>query len=205
MQVSKRNSCVVLAGLLAALGATAAQAGDTGWYLGANLGSSNYSALIEDSETGVTGNISNSSTATGWSVLGGYQINDWLGVELNYFDMGSASANINNGLLTASYKLNGESVDAVFSSSTQGWGVFGKAGITAAHVDEPISGSGVSIDATDNSAILDLGVGVNYGMDNGWGFRLGFTQYHNAGNNNSSTATGQGNVNFIYLGALYRF
>jgi opacity protein-like surface antigen len=83
--------------------------------------------------------------------------------------------------------------------------VFGKVGVTAAHVDEPISASGLSDDATDNSTILDLGVGVSYGMANGWGFRLGFTQYHNAGSTNSTTATGQGDVNFIYVGALYRF
>lgn len=206
MTISKRKLFIALASLLSAFGTTAVQASDTGWYVGANAGLSNYGPLIDDSENGITGaNINNSNTATGWSILGGYQFKDWLGLEFSYFDMGSASANINFGALIANYKLTGESADVVFNTSTQGWGVFGKAGITAAHVDEPISGSGFAGDATDNSTILDLGAGVSYGMQNGWGFRLGFTQYHNPGNNNTSNATGQGNVNFLYLGAICRF
>jgi OmpA-OmpF porin, OOP family len=207
MQISKRSSSISLAVLLAATGATAAQAGDTGWYVGANAGISDYSALINDSEKYAMTRFDNSDTAVGWSALGGYQFNDWLGLEVSYFDMGTASSSGDS--FNLKYKLDGESMDVVISSSPLGWGVFGKAGLTAAHVDQtgrPIAGPLVER-ATDNGVIFDLGAGISYGMQNGWLFRLGLTQYHNPGSDgvNNTTITGRGNVNLIYLGAIYRF
>jgi len=208
MAIFKRRTWIALAILLAVFGSTAAEAGESAWYLGANTGSSNYGPIIHDSETGIPVvyyPIVNSYYATGWSALGGYQINDWLGIEFSYFDMGKASELIHNDD-TAIYKLKGKSLDAVFSSSTLGWGVFAKVGPTHAHLDVHHGGTSGTQTAMVDSTIVDWGAGFSYGMKNGLGFRLGFTQYHNVGENrNDYNYTGRGNVNFIYLGALYRF
>jgi len=205
MTISKRSSLIALTVLLAALGTTSAQAGDTGWYVGANVGVSNYSALIADSENGLPGiPFDNSNSATGWSALGGYQLISWLGLEFSYFDMGNASSRIPGLVGTVNYKLHGESLDVVLSSSLQGWGIFGKVGLTAANVEETLT---YNPDTTARSTILDFGAGISYGMQNGWGLRLGFTQYHNADDKNryTNSVAGRANVNFIYLGAVRHF
>jgi OmpA-OmpF porin, OOP family len=205
MNGTSKKALTALAASMALCMVTAARADTTpGWYIGAAAGTSNYGALIDNATQGISGSINTTNTATGWSALGGFQFNDWFGLEASYFDMGNASTSATGfGTVHATVKLTGESFDAVLDSSPQGFGVFGKFGITAAKVDEPINSSfGPPADATANNNIYDIGVGVSYATAGNWMWRLGYTQYHDAGDSNS---TGKGNVNFLYLGAIYRF
>ena len=209
MTLFKRRYLAVLAMLLSASGTTTARAGDSGWYAGVNEGIADYSGLIEGSEQNRIGStFNNHNTTNGFSILGGYQFNNWASLEVSHFDLRYGSADFENSgqvYETVRYKLSGESVDMVFSSSTQGWGVFGRVGVTSANIDEPSAGNSFRRDLTNTSTIVDFGAGVSYGMSNGWGFRVGLTQYHNPGNGNNLKNTGKGDVDFLYLGALYRF
>ena len=88
-------------GLLLALMAPAAMADQTGWYLGATAGVSDYSSVFASArtlykqETGFT--IVGSAWNPGWSFVGGYRFNRYFSLEAQDFDMGS-----NNGDLCPS-------------------------------------------------------------------------------------------------------
>lgn len=94
----KLTSTLALAGLLAASGAQAAS-GLLPDYMGFNVGQAKVDipgdALAMTPNVGttiVTNSLTKSSSSTSYKLYGGYQISDWLAVELGYADLGSFSA-----------------------------------------------------------------------------------------------------------------
>src|SRR5690242_17255210 len=68
---------------------SAASFADTSpWYVGIATNHNDYGSLPE-ADSDIPGT---SHHANGWAVLGGYQVNPWLGLEASSFDLGSVSA-----------------------------------------------------------------------------------------------------------------
>jgi len=212
---------IIAAALLGAASLPAAAFADGVWYLGGTLGSSDYGSSVDAAAAslsqaltgiGATNTVGSSKTGTGWSLLAGYQFNEWFGLEGSYFNMGKATVDASETAPViasehAEIKLSGESVDGVGTwGFGNGFAVFGKFGLIDAKVDEPVTGGGLaagrSADVSDTSTAFDWGIGGAYSFGNNWGLRLGWTQYHHVGNANT---TGQGNVEYTSLGLTYSF
>lgn len=210
-----------LAAIVAVCAAGVAQADDNGWYLGASLGASNYGNGIDNSASqlqqnltseGLTNTATSNAAATGGDVFVGYSFNRYFALEGGYYNMGSATI---DDTVTApapgtghiDLKLDGWRLDAVGTyPMSDAWSLFARLGAINASVKEDISASG-SVSATtpgasSTNSTFDLGVGVQFNTSRSWGIRLGLTQFHNVGDSNS---TGNGNVGFAYVSALYRF
>jgi OOP family OmpA-OmpF porin len=90
--------------LFAALGATAVQAQDTGFYAGGSLGRSEFQDFNgRDIDAGmaglgITSRTSTDDSDTSWKLFAGYQIMPYLAVEAAYTDFGEATA---RSLITA--------------------------------------------------------------------------------------------------------
>jgi len=210
----RRIAAVSLFVLLASL-STTSLADASPWYVGLAAGRSDYGSI-----PGTSGN------ASGGSVLGGYQVNTWFGLEASYFDLGSASYTggfttccTPNGYssltIVGKTKLTGESLDAVFRLDLQrGFFAFGKVGLALSHLDQPATetyynqsltgGVTNTVTSTDNSANKTgpmYTAGFGYAIGASWAMRLGWTRYHNVGD----TSTGEGNISLLHLDLLYRF
>jgi len=199
-----------------------AQADDSGqWYVGFAIGQSNYGSDIESgasllnqelTNAGYTNTVTYSKTETGYVPRFGYRFNQYFSLEGNYFNMGSANVNAAitypvSGNLSVDIKLTGFGIDAVGSYPLNDmWSLFANGGIIEASVKDSVAanalGNGAANNESSNNTTYDIGGGVQMNATNNWSLRLGYMQYHNVGDNNT---TGSGNVNYAYLGAFYYF
>ncbi len=204
-------------GVLLALMAPAAMADQTGWYLGATAGVSDYSSVFASArtlykqETGFT--IVGSAWNPGWSFVGGYRFNRYFSLEAQDFDMGSNNSNllpvVPNDEVQAKFKLEGVGLDAVvaypFGDTVS---VYAKAGLITSSLEEVIVGTGtgssefVFVDQTKTNSSYDAGAGLQFDFSETWSVRLGYNQYRNVGD---SKTIGSGNVNYAYLAAQVHF
>ena len=226
----RRIAIVSLFALLAALSA-AAQADPSPWYVGLTAGPVNLESLVNSADTAALPSGSpatpetQSNTATGSSVLGGYQFNARFGLEASYVDLGSASFTEGDSFCcvpdsfgetyAGTLKLKAASLNAVFRTDlpTRLF-LFGKVGLSKTQLDERVvhSTSGVvpgsggfstyhSTAHNSDATVLDYGVGVGYALDANWSLRLGWTWYHDVGD----SSIGEASVTYLHLDLLYRF
>lgn len=227
MRIHIRVLCFVVLGAFGC----GAVADPSPWYLGVSASSVDYGSLNGSAEkTAVSalapdaGPTSASTSASGRSLLGGYQWNDWFSVEAGYFDLGSTSfldgqddccsLGQYSESLTGKLKLTGESVEAVFQSPPHEFFVFGKLGLARTHLDEALALSvfsespngdtytkNVHRDLSSTGTTPEYGIGVGYATDGGWIFRVGHSWLKQVGDDR----TGKGNVGYSHVDVLYRF
>src|SRR5436189_5033684 len=134
----RRDKKVLLAAMLgatvmAAPAVSIAQArGETGWYLGGNIGQSK----LKDGCSGLGGSgISCDDKGTAFKILGGYNINRNFAAELGYTDLGKAKA---SGLgLTDKLKATAGELSAVgWNPVANQFSVFGGLGLSFADAKE---------------------------------------------------------------------
>jgi OOP family OmpA-OmpF porin len=142
-----RNS--IPAALLAAvtLAGAPALAADNGVYLGAGVGASG----LEDDELDFDGD------ATGYKVIAGWRFLDWLAVEGNYVDFGSADDTVLGERIEAD--ADGMSLSALVFLPVGPVDLFGRVGA----VDWSADVSSVSIgDFSDDGTDLTYGIGAQF-------------------------------------------
>lgn len=210
-----RSKLVVksLAILVLASGPIAAMAADSGWYVGAALGQSKLDVsageLKSDLEaagaTGVAVTVDN--TDTGWKLYGGYQLNQNIGFEAAYVNLGSATANATYSTLAGSPVQTNTDADgyllSVVGSLPLGdkFAVFGKLGafVWSAEASATTSLGPVSLsgDGTD----LAFGLGANWKINKSIGLRAEWERFQNL----SVDGSNERDVDLLSLGATYRF
>jgi OmpA-OmpF porin, OOP family len=177
---------IAIALLLSAFVAAPAIASDTGFYVGAKLGTVNYGYS----------NVSNNSQA-GFGFLGGYAINDYFAVEVEYTGLGGFD----------SYSTNGNIKGSAFGFSgvgslplNQDFSLFGKLGIASSTLkDTPMPGF-VGPDYTYNNTGLTIGFGGQYNASEKVGIRVGIDVYPVGDAISTTTSAGM-----LYIGGLFRF
>ncbi len=75
------------AGILAQMG-NILPTTNVGGYVGFGVGYNDHDDVLSANNDGSLSNISNDDSSTGWSVIGGYFFNDWVGLEVGYLDLG---------------------------------------------------------------------------------------------------------------------
>jgi len=133
------------------LAATPAIAADNGIYLGASVGQAGVS--IDDFE-GEDFNFDADSTA--FKAIAGWRFLDWLAVEGNYVDLGSADDTIDN--VKFETDVSGVSLSAVGFLPVGPVDLFARVGAINWDADLSVSGETFSDDGTD----LTYGVGAQF-------------------------------------------
>lgn len=199
---------------LATLASPLANADDTGWYGGVNVGRSK--AKIDDPRISASlqrGGFSSSSIvdddrATGYKLFGGYQFNRYFALEGGYFDLGKfgyTATTVPAGTLRGNIRLKGLNLDTVgILPLTDRLSAFGRIGVAYADARDNFSGSGAvlvrSPSARKREANLKFGVGMQYAFTDALAMRAEAERYR------VNDAVGnRGDVDLVSLGLLYRF
>jgi len=216
-----KRSIIAIGVLCAAALPLAAQAADhpeSGWYLGVTGGVSSYGNSSDDernlqselAQEGIQSTVTVDDNATAWGVGGGYQFNRYAAVELNYVDLGNATADIfvTSPAVVTLHETNrakGETLDVIgMFPVSQMVSIFVKGGLFNYKLEQTLSAD-VAIPAESVSATgttFDIGVGVDLRFTDTWGLRAGFTQYHGVGDDNT---TGKSNIGLAYAQLVLHF
>jgi OmpA-OmpF porin, OOP family len=195
--------------------AAAAHGADSGFYLGADLGRSDYPAngkLIVDlpSSTLASGNLSNHDF--GWGITGGYRFNRYVAVEAGYLDLGTlagplanvAGANAASGHFDLSVRGATQAVVGILPFGN--WEGYLKLGYF--YSDVRLSYSGVSGAGPFNhrASVSDLSewaaLGLRYRLGQHWQVNVEYDRYGSVGDRGK---TGQTTNSTPSVGVAYRF
>jgi OmpA-OmpF porin, OOP family len=190
-KVTKGLAILGLASAMAFAGPALAQ--DAGWYVGATLGQSKSKDACEG------GPVDCDDKDNAWRILGGYQFNKNLAIELGYTDLGEASAS--GGGFTASIEAAVWELVAVGSLPiTPNFSVYGKLGMYRGETDLTTNLPGISNESESNTD-LTFGIGVRWDFTKNLGLRAEYQVYQDVGGGN----IGEGDVEVISLGVIWKF
>ena len=191
---------------------------DSGWYLGADLGTASYTGLQDIGgpfghyyhtvDTPFTG--SNTDHDTAYRFTAGYQLDRYFGVEAGYLDLGQVEI---KGVVTFppilplervvddKVKTRGYIVDAIGRYPIlDDWSLYARAGDLLSHVTYEQGPANSSTSA--NGSKFTYGVGIAWKSSTHLAVRLGWDRFSNLGDTNS---TGEFTVNLVSLGLVYSF
>jgi OOP family OmpA-OmpF porin len=199
-----KHRCKWLVAAVCLAAASQAGAQDTGFYIGAGAGQSEFSDAC-DSGGGVAV-TSCDDKDTAWRAFLGYQFNKYLAVEGGYVDWGKASfgGNFGGNAITGSAKAWGIDASAVGLLPLADWfALLGRVGATYwdLKVDGAIPALGLAGSASDDGISAHYGLGVQFLFARHFGIRAEYTIYDSIGGD----ATGESDINMYGASVFYRF
>ena len=179
----KIKRAIALTALVAAAAGISplAVAQDSGWYIGAMAGQSNFKDCTAP-------NCDDSDTALG--IFGGYQFHKNFAAELGYTDLGKASAPGFADAEASGFELVGVGSFPL----TERFSLYGKLGFFRWDVDS----GGQSDSGTD----LTYALGVQWNFTKRLGFRAQYQVYKDVGD---SATTGSTDVDVLGVGVVFKF
>lgn len=159
MQANFLKSSAALILLATLIGSFCAQAEDAGWYLGASIGRSS----VDEDLDGATLD----DDATAFRLYGGFDFNEYFGVEAQYIDFGTIEESASIGALTVNVDAdaNGFGLAGVGRLPlSEKFSLSGKLGFHAWDVDLTTNG----IDDSDSDQDLYLGAGAEFRFADTW-------------------------------------
>ena len=202
------TTVLVLSGLVTA---SQSLAQEKGFYLGGSVGQSKI-----DSDIAFPGLISSGTVDgkdTGYKVFGGYQFNQYFGLDLAWVDLGKASysgsffgAPVTGGTV----KLSGLNFSVVGTVPLNpDFALFGKLGVFAWNAKASDTTFGVPFSATDNGADLSVGLGASYNFTKNVSVRLEWERFKAGGGDDATTGfpnvTSSANIDLLSVGLVYKF
>ena len=198
---------LVLSGLVAA-----SQAPAQGFYIGGSIGQSDIDSDIAFPGLITSGTVDGKDTA--FKIFGGYQFNQYFGLDLAWLDPGRPSYNgrfrsftVNGGTV----KIRGLNFSAVGTIPLNpSFALFGKLGVFAWEAKSSDTTGGVPFSATDNGGDLSVGLGASFNFTKNFGMRVEWERF-NAGGGDDYSSTGfpnvtsSANIDLVSLGIVYRF
>jgi hypothetical protein len=205
-------------GILILCATGAAEAADSGPYLGADLGWA-FTRGSVDWRTPPAIALEGpalSEQDLAWSFSAGYRFSRFFGVEAGYVDLGHFSSSLTGhsnspdahaDMITSA---RGGTVAAVGTFPFGNWEAYLKGGVLFANTHITVSGSNdtVSIDdrvSTETAHAL-AAVGLGYNVDAHWRAQIGITEYFRVGSNVGANDRINGpNIRALTAGVTYRF
>jgi OOP family OmpA-OmpF porin len=210
-------SSAIIAGMLCCAASVQA-ADDSGWYVGAGVGSSRASdagsigsALDANLATqGIASGTTLDSTDTAWKVFGGYQFNKYFGVEGGYNRLGRFSANsvVAGGSGSGTWEANRTWTLAGTGTLpiTDQLSLTGKAGAaySKAELDYSATGAGGTFGISQSASHTEpvVGLGLKYDLDRHLALRGEWEHFKDVGD---TATTGQSDINVWSASLQYRF
>ena len=186
------NKNSLLLALTAVLGATSAQAADTGFYLGGSFGQSQISDFSgsdldrELATMGVTASSTTDDSDSGWKVFAGYKIMKNLAVEGSYTNLGEATARTTvtapvAGTFNTTLELESWSISAVgILPLNDQFSLFARLGLNVWNLDGSTTGPGsgsTSTSTSDDGADVVYGLGASYNFSQNLSLRGEWERY----------------------------
>ncbi|AMC36668.1 porin [Janthinobacterium sp. B9-8] len=161
-----------------------------GFYIGADLGSSNMSADVNNQ------NLDKNNTA--WGINGGYKFSPYLAAELGYRDFGKAEENY-YGIASASLKAKAVQASVLASYPfNDAFSVFGRLGLASikltAEAKSDLIGYSTSSEETETKGLF--GIGAQYAFNKNLSLRAEYNQYAKIEDLKLSTFTIGANYSF---------
>jgi OOP family OmpA-OmpF porin len=186
-KIKKGFAVLGLASAMLVAGPALAQ--DTGFYAGIHIGMSDLGGACN----GVPGGVSCDEEDSAWKILGGYQFNKNLAVELGYANLGEASAS--GAGVTANVEVTAWDLVAVGSLPLMDrLSGYGKLGLFKADA-ELTSNVGVSDD--DSETGITFGLGLRYDFTRNLGVRAEWQRYQEVGDDLD--------VDVMSVGVIWKF
>jgi len=195
-------------------------------YVGVNIGQSktksNDAAIDLNSGLAANGFTVTSNTTkdtdTAYRLFVGYQVSDYFALEAGYVNFGKFNLSANTlpaGSAGADIKASGWTFDALgILPVGNNFSLLGQLGATRSEVRENISSSGAvvfipgtALNLTATKTSYDFGFGVEYhipvpGFNKMVGIRGEWQRYAKLGDKNT---TGEGDIDLLSIGAVFRF
>jgi OmpA-OmpF porin, OOP family len=204
-----------IAALLLACVPLSAYCADEGFYAFGAAGKSSFNSLQSSLDgdlaaAGATGVVSKLDGGGAGGKLGaGYMLNENLGFELSYVDLGKGSYNAtyNGGSASARLKTRGVNASLIASLPLNArFSVFAKFGYFDSHVIADINAGGPAAPATGTRSIdgwgPSFGGGAAFVLDGKWSLRGEVERYSRLRYEQNA---GEGYANLMSLGLVYRF
>lgn len=164
---------IILSGAVCLLLSTAAIAEESKWYMGANIGQNKADSGIE------AGTSSLDEKDTAWKIYGGYNFNQYFGLEIFYADLGEMSLKGNNGdtfsYAGTSYSFTANNASVV--TEAESFGISAVASYPVHKYFEPFAKLGlhrydlkstVTASSLSSSSVSEDGTDLTYGL----GFKI---------------------------------
>lgn len=208
-----RIAAQTLSALMLASSPIVAMAADAGFYVGVSLGQSELdssagdikSALEAAGATGVVASVDN--TDLGWKLFGGYQLNQYFGVEVSYVNMGEFTTDATYSTPVGSPVHGSAEGDGGLFSVVgtlplgEAFAVFGKVGAFVWDVDATASNSFGTLDDNYNGTTLAYGIGANWQFTKSVGIRGELERFKDIGPDEGEDT----DVDLYSLGAVFQF
>lgn len=164
MQRKHQSLIALLLGTLLASGAGSAVAGENGFYIGGNIGSS----FVEDEDDIDVGDeveeFDLDDDDFGWKAYAGFQFIPWLAVEGGYVDFGEVEEATTNIDLTS--QLDGWDAFVVGKIPLAFVDVFGKVGVISYDLDVDLDAGGIDESFSSSGEDIAYGVGAAFNLGN---------------------------------------
>ena len=173
----------------------ASYADETGWNIGASIGSTDF-------KTDCSGTASCDTTDIGFKISGGYTFLPYLGTEIAYVDLGKATADLGGGL-SGSITDSGVAIYAIGILPIEAFSFYGKAGFTRLDTKVSASASGISGSDTSTNNNFSWGVGAAYAINMNLSANFEWERYKAEFSDLGLSA--KDNIDLVSLGMKYRF
>jgi OmpA-OmpF porin, OOP family len=194
MMKNRTKAVLAAVGTASMLGFSAPTfAQDMGFYAGFSLGQSSADLDCQG--------FACDDKDTTWRILGGYQFNRNLAVEVGYSDLGEVS--VNAGVLGAA-TIEATAIEVVavgILPLANQFSVYGKLGMYRGEADQSGTGAFVA-SASESNTDLTFGVGVKYDFTRNLGVRAEWQRYSDLG---GEGVGGESDIDVISIGAIWRF
>lgn len=200
--MKQQRTMYLMAGLLLALFASAAQAGD--WYAGMALGT----AHLKDDASSNGMVIHRDSTSAGYKLFAGYRVNQYLAAEASYSNLGKETFHWQRGSQeSGAGDIKAQSFSAALVGNvalTRELGLFARLGVAQVQgkYQESWSQPGYTetISRKKSKAVANYGAGVIYAFDRDVALRAEYEGHSKLKDNDVGVRS-----QLLSLGLIYRF
>ena len=182
---------LVMSGLVAA-----SQASAQGFYIGGSVGQSDMDEGNAVPDLITSGTVDGKDT--GFKIFGGYQFNQYFGLELAYVDLGKASysgtflgAPVTGGAVET-WGVNFSAVGTLPLGSN--FALFGKVGFFTWESEASDTTGGVPFSGTEDGTDVSYGLGVSYNFTKNFGVRAEWESFKAVGD-----------IDLLSIGVVYKF
>lgn len=139
---------------------------------------------------------------TGWKIFGGFEVNEYVSMEVGYADLGtvgygSAGSRETNGMIMqaiGTYALN------------PSFTLIGRGGMNILNTEVNGTVAGTPNGNTgDTDVVWSVGLGAQYNATKTVGLRLEWERYLEAGSSDFNGGTGEADIDLISAGVVYKF
>lgn len=139
---------------------------------------------------------------TGWKIFGGFEVNEYISMEVGYADLGTVGYGE-----AGSRETNGMIMQAIGTYALNpSFTLIGRGGMNILNTEVNGTVAGTPNGNTgDTDVVWSVGLGAQYNATKTVALRLEWERYFEAGSSNFNGGTGEADIDLISAGVVYKF